>query len=83
MKDLIGLAERNNSIYLAAYNAGLEEGLKRGSTVRSRLEGAIEDYLDGEMQNNVSGLRRALASSEESKKAARRIPTASNPRDVT
>jgi hypothetical protein len=31
----------------------------------SRLSGAVEDYLDGESQGNVTGLRQALAFTEQ------------------
>ena len=59
--DPMELARANNDVYLTAYKAGQEAGLKAGAAVRSRLAGAIEDYLDGESQGNVTGLRQALA----------------------
>lgn len=50
-------AKATNDVYLTAYRSGQEAGLKTAT----RLAGAIEDYLDGESQGNVTGLRQALA----------------------
>jgi hypothetical protein len=61
VSDIMEMANSNNEIYLTAYRAGQDAGLKASAAVVSRLSGAIEDYLDGESQNNVSGLRQALA----------------------
>lgn len=55
--DIMELAKANNNVYLTAYRAGQESGLK----VATRLAGAIEDFLDGESQGNVTGMRQALA----------------------
>jgi hypothetical protein len=59
--DIMELAKANNDVYLTAYRAGQEAGLKAGAAAINRLCGAIEDYLDGETQGNVAGLRQAVA----------------------
>jgi hypothetical protein len=66
MNDIMELAKAANDAYLAAYREGQAAGLKAGAAIRSRLAGAIEDYLDGESQGNVTGLRQALAFAETS-----------------
>jgi hypothetical protein len=53
-------AKATNDVYLTAYRAGQEAS----KAVISRLCGAIEDYLDGETQGNVAGLRQAIAAAE-------------------
>lgn len=58
--DIMGLAQANNDIYRTAYKAGQDAS----NAVISRLCGAIEDYLDGETQGNVAGLRQAVAAAE-------------------
>ena len=55
--DIMELAKANQNIYMTAYRAGQDAS----KAVISRLCGAIEDYLDGEMQGNVAGLRQAVA----------------------
>jgi hypothetical protein len=61
---IMDMAKANNDVYLTAYRAGQEAGLKASRAVVSRLCGAIEDYLDGETQGNVAGLRQAIALAE-------------------
>lgn len=58
--DLMELAKANQDVYMTAYRAGQDES----KAVISRLCGAIEDYLDGETQGNVAGLRQAVAFAE-------------------
>lgn len=58
--DIAGLAKANNDVYSTAYREGKAAGLK----IATRLAGAIENYLDGETQNNVAGMRQALAAFE-------------------
>jgi hypothetical protein len=55
--DIMELARANQDVYTTAYRLGQDAGLKAAN----RLAGAIEDYLDGESQGNVTGLRQALA----------------------
>lgn len=61
--DVMQLATANNDIYSTAYREGKAAGLK----IATRLAGAIENYLDGETQNNVAGMRQALAAYESEK----------------
>ena len=56
-QSILDLAKANQDVYLTAYREGQTAGLKTAN----RLAGAIEDYLDGESQGNVTGLRQALA----------------------
>lgn len=58
--DVMQLATTNNDVYRTAYRAGQDAS----KAVISRLCGAIEDYLDGETQGNVAGLRQAVAAAE-------------------
>lgn len=58
--DILDLARANDDVYRTAYRAGQEAS----KAVISRLCGAIEDYLDGESQGNVAGLRQAVAAAE-------------------
>lgn len=58
--DIAGIAKANDDVYRTAYLAGQEAS----KAVIRRLCGAIEDYLDGETQGNVSGLRQAVAAAE-------------------
>lgn len=57
---IMELAQANNELYSTAYL----EGRKSARDIASRLAGAIEDFLDGESQGNVTGLRQALAAFE-------------------
>ncbi len=58
--DLMELAKANQDVYMTAYRAGQDAS----AAVINRLCGAIEDYLDGETQGNVAGLRQAVAFAE-------------------
>ena len=60
MNDLIDLVRASNEASHNSFRAGLLEGQRQSQREISRLVGAIEDYLDGETQGNVSGLRQAL-----------------------
>lgn len=62
--DIASVAKANNDVYLTAYREGKAAGLK----IATRLAGAIEDYLDGETQGNVTGMRQALAAFETTSK---------------
>lgn len=55
--DILEVAKANQDVYATAYQIGRDAGLKTAS----RLAGAIDDFLDGESQGNVTGLRQALA----------------------
>jgi hypothetical protein len=63
VNEIMEMARAANDVYLTAYREGQKAGLKTAS----RLAGAIEDYLDGESQGNVTGLRQALAAFESAK----------------
>lgn len=57
---LADVARDAMKLSMGSYQSGLDEGRKAGRREASRLAGAIEDFLDGESQNNVTGLRQAL-----------------------
>lgn len=54
------LARDAMAVSMGSFQSGHDEGRKAGRREASRLAGAIEDFLDGESQNNVTGLRQAL-----------------------
>lgn len=58
--EIMNLAKANNDVYRTAYKAGQDSS----KAIISRLCGAIENYLDGETQGNVAGLRQAVAAAE-------------------
>jgi hypothetical protein len=59
--DIMELARANQDIYTTGYRAGQHSA----TAIINRLCGAIENYLDGETQGNVTGLREALKKAED------------------
>jgi hypothetical protein len=68
MSELFEMVKAQQRAYLSAYAVGFEAGGAAQARLVSCLMGAIEDYLEGESQGNVTGLRQAL---EAARKAVR------------